>query len=273
LTQGAEFIVTFDADGQHRIDDVSKLLDALAALDADFALGSRALGQTANMPGSRRLLLWGATCLTRIATGLEVTDAHNGLRAMTRRGASHLKLRQNRMAHASEILDQIASSGLKYIEVPVNIEYSHYSLAKGQRSSDAIDILLDLCAGCSDDSPIDPDYIALWRAALRLARAQALADSRQVSRDDGHGRALSRLGAFSCHDGGGLGGRRSGCRPHHLCLGRNQPPGRSELAPQTTCATRVDHRIGTAYRNCERENEFARNAGVFSWQRAKGRIE
>jgi hypothetical protein len=78
---------------------------------------------------------------------LEVTDSHNGLRAMTRRGASHLKLRQNRMAHASEILDQIASSGLKYIEVPVNIEYSHYSLAKGQRSSDAIDILLDLCAG------------------------------------------------------------------------------------------------------------------------------
>ena len=147
LAQGAEFIVTFDADGQHRIADVSKLLDALAERQADFALGSRALGQTTNMPGSRRLLLWGATCFTRVTTGLEVTDAHNGLRAMTRRGASRLKLRQNRMAHASEILDQIASSGLKYIEVPVNIEYSNYSLAKGQRSSDAIDIMLDLCAG------------------------------------------------------------------------------------------------------------------------------
>jgi glycosyltransferase involved in cell wall biosynthesis len=147
LAQGADFIVTFDADGQHRIEDVTTLLDALAALHADFALGSRARGQTTNIPGSRRLLLWGATCFTRIATGLDVTDAHNGLRAMTRRGASRLKLRQNRMAHASEILDQIARSGLKYIEVPVNIEYSRYSLAKGQRSSDAIDILLDLCAG------------------------------------------------------------------------------------------------------------------------------
>jgi polyprenyl-phospho-N-acetylgalactosaminyl synthase len=138
LAQGADFIVTFDADGQHRIADVSKLLDALAEHQADFALGSRALGQTTNMPASRRLLLWGATCFTRITIGMEVTDAHNGLRAMTRRGARCLKLRQNRMAHASEILDQIASSGLKYIEVPVNIEYSHYSLAKGQRSSDAI---------------------------------------------------------------------------------------------------------------------------------------
>jgi hypothetical protein len=139
--------VTFDADGQHRIADVPKLLDALAVHQADFALGSRALGQTINMPISRRLLLWGATFFTRVTTGLEVTDAHNGLRAMTRRGALRLKLRQNRMAHASEILDQIASSGLKYVEVPVNIKYSKYSLAKGQRSSDAIDILLDLCAG------------------------------------------------------------------------------------------------------------------------------
>jgi glycosyltransferase involved in cell wall biosynthesis len=146
LAHGAEFIVTFDADGQHRIEDVLRLLDALKAHQADFALGSRA-GQTMHMPNSRRLLLWGATRFTRITTGLDVTDAHNGLRAMTRRGASRVRLRQNRMAHASEILYQIASSGLKYIEVPVNVQYSSYSLAKGQRSIDAIDILLDLCAG------------------------------------------------------------------------------------------------------------------------------
>jgi hypothetical protein len=98
------------------------------------------------MPKSRRLRLWAATCFTRLTTGLHVTDAHNGLRAMTRRGARRVKLRQNRMAHASEILDQIASSGLKCVEVPVCIEYSGYTMAKGQRSSDAVDILFDLCA-------------------------------------------------------------------------------------------------------------------------------
>jgi glycosyltransferase involved in cell wall biosynthesis len=147
LLQGADFIATFDADGQHRVEDLAKLLDALALYRADFALGSRTLGQATNMPRSRRFLLWAATWFTRLTTGLKVTDAHNGLRAMTRRGASHLKLRQNRMAHASEILDQIARSGLKYVEVPVSIDYSPYSIGKGQRSSDAIGILLDLWAG------------------------------------------------------------------------------------------------------------------------------
>ena len=147
LSQGADFIVTFDADGQHRVEDVAKLLNALALHRADFALGSRTLGQATNMPKSRRFLLWAATWFTRLTTGLKVTDAHNGLRAMTRRGASCLKLRQNRMAHASEMLDQIARSKLKYVEVPVSIDYSPYSIGKGQRSTDAIDILLDLWAG------------------------------------------------------------------------------------------------------------------------------
>jgi hypothetical protein len=54
------------------------------------------------------------TLFTRLTTGLQVSDIHNGLRAMTRRGAAALELRQNRMAHASECLSQIGSSGLRY---------------------------------------------------------------------------------------------------------------------------------------------------------------
>jgi len=77
---------------------------------------------------------------------LNLSDAHNGLRAMTRRGAQAIRLRQNRMAHASEILDQIAQSGLPYVEVPVTIEYTAYSTAKGQKSADALVILFDLFA-------------------------------------------------------------------------------------------------------------------------------
>ena len=65
---------------------------------------------------------------------------------MTARGARALALRQDRMAHASEILDQIAASGLAYVEVPVTIEYSDYSLAKGQQLGDAFAILVDLFA-------------------------------------------------------------------------------------------------------------------------------
>jgi polyprenyl-phospho-N-acetylgalactosaminyl synthase len=146
LLRGASHLVTFDADGQHRAEDAAALLAALAAHDADYALGSRFRGAAVDLPPLRRLLLHAATSFTRFATGLNVTDAHNGLRAMTRRGAEHIRLRQNRMAHASEILHQIAASRLAYVEVPVTIQYSPYSLAKGQRASEFVVILLDLFA-------------------------------------------------------------------------------------------------------------------------------
>ena len=146
LLRSAEVIVTFDADGQHRVGDIGKLVEALQKHRADFALGSRFLGAAVNIPPLRRMLLRAATLFTRVTTGLRLTDAHNGLRAMTRRGAQRIRLRQNRMAHASEILGQIAASRLKFVEVPVTTEYSGYSLAKGQRSGDLIIILLDLFA-------------------------------------------------------------------------------------------------------------------------------
>ena len=146
LELGAQIVVTFDADGQHRVDDIAALSDALVTHKADFALGSRVLGQAIDAPPSRRLLLKLATWFTRLNTGMHVTDTHNGLRAMTRRGALAIRLRQNRMAHASELLQQIADSGLKYVEVPVTIQYSEYSLAKGQSFGDALSILVDLIA-------------------------------------------------------------------------------------------------------------------------------
>src|SRR4051794_34339640 len=103
LRQGADVIVTFDADGQHRSADIASLVGALDEHGANFALGSRFLGRAVSLPAARRLLLKAATLFTRLTTGLTRTDTHNGLRAMTRRGANAIRLRQNRMAHASEI--------------------------------------------------------------------------------------------------------------------------------------------------------------------------
>src|SRR5712692_4055480 len=137
LLEGADVVVTFDGDGQHRAAEIAGLIEALEREGADYVLGSRFLGASPNQPLSRRLMLKAATAFTRITTGL---------RAMTRRGASRIRLRQNRMAHASEILHQIADSGLKYVEAPVTIEYSAYSLSKGQKLGDSLMILTDLFA-------------------------------------------------------------------------------------------------------------------------------
>ena len=144
LQNGACCVVTFDADGQHRASDIPRLINALADHNASYALGSRFMGTAYGIPLARRLLLYVAVWFTRAVTGLELTDTHNGLRAMTREGARHLALRQNRMAHASELLEQVAASGLPYIEVPVTIDYTRYSLAKGQRFADSLTILFDL---------------------------------------------------------------------------------------------------------------------------------
>jgi glycosyltransferase involved in cell wall biosynthesis len=144
LARGADVIVTFDADGQHRALEIARLVEALVHERADFALGNRFIGETTNLPALRRLVLRAAVVFTRLTCGIRVTDTHNGFRAMTRRGAQAIQLRQNRMAHASEILQQIAGSGLRYVEVPVTIDYTAYSLEKGQRIGDAMNILFDL---------------------------------------------------------------------------------------------------------------------------------
>ena len=144
LQNGASAIVTFDADGQHRPEDVGVLLRRREETGADVVLGSRFLGSTVNMPTSRRWLLRAATLYTRFTTGLELTDAHNGLRLLTARAAGQLRIRQNRMAHASELLDWLASSGLKVVEAPVNIVYTDYTLAKGQNAFSSLNILWDL---------------------------------------------------------------------------------------------------------------------------------
>lgn len=140
----AEQIVTFDADGQHLPGDIDVMLRTARDQRADVVLGSRFLGQASNIPLSRRLLLRLATAYTRFTTGLALTDAHNGLRLFSRQAAEQMHLRQNRMAHASEMLGRLGSSGLRIVEAPVNIIYTDYSLAKGQGFLSSFDILWDL---------------------------------------------------------------------------------------------------------------------------------
>jgi glycosyltransferase involved in cell wall biosynthesis len=146
LRREAEFIVTFDADGQHLVSDIPALLSALIDSGADIACGSRFLGRAENLSKVRRAILKLATLFTFITTGMRMTDAHNGLRAMTRSCAMRIRIRQNRMAHASEIIAEIARHRLIFVEVPVTIRYSAYSLQKGQKLSNSINIILDLIA-------------------------------------------------------------------------------------------------------------------------------
>ncbi|HUP45465.1 MAG TPA: glycosyltransferase family 2 protein [Thermoanaerobaculia bacterium] len=141
--RGADIVVTFDADGQHRVEDIPRLIEALERHGSDVAIGSRFLGLESNMPAPRRLLLRTAARLMRVTSGVALTDAHNGLRAMRRGAAERIHLTIDGMAHASELVDQIDRLRLTVTEVPVVIHYSDYSLQKGQSGLAAFRIAFD----------------------------------------------------------------------------------------------------------------------------------
>jgi glycosyltransferase involved in cell wall biosynthesis len=140
LACGADVIVTFDADGQHEERDIAALVRPILAGECDVTLGSRFLGRAHGIPATRKLLLKAGVLFTRIFSRVRVSDSHNGLRAFSARAAGALHITLDRMAHASEILDQISRQGWSYQEVPVNVYYSQHSLAKGQSSWNALKI-------------------------------------------------------------------------------------------------------------------------------------
>ncbi|MEO0897556.1 MAG: glycosyltransferase family 2 protein [Bacteroidota bacterium] len=143
---GAEMVVHFDADGQHRVEDIDRLLAQLQLGKGDVILGSRFLTKEdkREVPFQRRMLLQMARILQFLLTGLWLSDAHNGLRALNRKALCAIKLEQSGRAHATEILQQIKEKELSYAEVPVHITYSHYSTSKGTSIWDAFQVLEDL---------------------------------------------------------------------------------------------------------------------------------
>lgn len=144
--QGADIVVHFDADGQHNPADIDRFIETLRTQKLDVVLGSRFLRREDLMaiPRLRRLLLRVARVINGLLTGLWLSDAHNGFRVMNRRALNAIQLKENRMAHASEILMQIRRLGLKYVEMPTHIIYTDYSQVKGQRWQGAVDILIDV---------------------------------------------------------------------------------------------------------------------------------
>ena len=141
---GAEYIVTFDADGQHRIVDAVAMLGVARDKDVAIVFGSRFLDDRTKPGVLKRVVLKTAVWVTNMTTGLTLTDAHNGLRVMRRDAASGVHLTQDRMAHATEIVLQLGRTGLPWIEYPVEVLYTDYSKAKGQCLLNSVNILVDL---------------------------------------------------------------------------------------------------------------------------------
>jgi len=133
LKHRAEFIVHFDSDGQHRVEDLEAMLSPVIRGEVDVTLGSRFLRKT-RIPLSRRILLKGSVIVQWLFYGVRLSDAHNGFRVFNRSAAQRVRIDSDRMEHASEIVEKIVKKRIKYKEVPVTIRYTGYSMRKGEGS-------------------------------------------------------------------------------------------------------------------------------------------
>lgn len=138
------YVVTFDADGQHRVADAAAMVERIRRGEADVVLGSRFLDSRTRLGPVKKFVLRTAALQSRWSTGMPLTDAHNGLRAFGRKVAAGIHLTQNRMAHASELIHILSSMQPRWTEHPVEIVYTEYSKSKGQSLLNSVNILADL---------------------------------------------------------------------------------------------------------------------------------
>jgi hypothetical protein len=122
------------------------LVEPLASGVCEITIGSRFLqpGDRKQVPLKKRILLRGGIFISWLFTGIWLTDTHNGFRALSRNAAQQMKLTENGFAHATEVLDFIRVSHLRYKEVPTTITYTGYSQEKGQSIFNSINIVIDL---------------------------------------------------------------------------------------------------------------------------------
>jgi glycosyltransferase involved in cell wall biosynthesis len=145
LQQGADFLVTFDADGQHEVKDILKMLVQLREEQVDFVFGSRFLaGSKTNVDGKRKVLLQISRLTNFFISGILLSDANNGIRVFTSAAAKKIRLKENRRTHSADLIYQVAKNKIKYAECPVCIHYSEYSKMKGIQNKEGFSIFLNM---------------------------------------------------------------------------------------------------------------------------------
>ena len=132
----ADALVTFDADGQHRIEDIDKILVPIKNNKADIVIGSRFLNDEQKISKYRKIGIKTITELTNITSGTKITDSQSGFRGYNRKTLENIKLTESGMGISTEILIKAKKSNFKIIEVPIIVSYegetsTHNSIIHG----------------------------------------------------------------------------------------------------------------------------------------------
>jgi polyprenyl-phospho-N-acetylgalactosaminyl synthase len=140
---GAQVFATFDADGQHRVEDVVTMIDRLGRGDVDIVIGTRFGAGVTRPPLLKRVVLQTAVRLSPRGRTLGLTDSNNGLRVFNKTVADGLDITMNGMSHATEFIMLIAENHWRVAEQPVEVLYTEYSQSKGQPLLNGVNIIVD----------------------------------------------------------------------------------------------------------------------------------
>lgn len=141
LLTGIRTVVHFDADGQFDADDISHSLSIFKEGGYDAVLGSRFMDRRSSVPFSKKIIIFPiARFINFLLTGVWLTDAHNGFRILSSSALKKIRIRQDGMAHNTEIVRLLKKNNLKFCECPVKVTYDEY----GQNLFGGIKILSDI---------------------------------------------------------------------------------------------------------------------------------
>ncbi|EKE18626.1 MAG: hypothetical protein ACD_9C00280G0002 [uncultured bacterium] len=124
----ADIVITIDGDGQHNPKDIEKMLNLINE-GYDVALGTR-LKNPKGMPAYKILANHVANFCTWAIYGLWVTDSQSGFRAYSKKAIELIDTKTDRYEYDSEIIREIHRNRLKFIETPIEVRYTEYSMSK-----------------------------------------------------------------------------------------------------------------------------------------------
>ena len=141
---GAKAVITFDADGQHLVDDAVAMAKEIMICDEGIIFGTRFPKHSKNIPKVKRIVLKLIAKITDLVTGVTLSDAHNGLKAYKVSTIKELELQFSSYSYESELITQVAKKKIDYKEMSTDIKYTSYSIKKGQKLLNGLLIIEDL---------------------------------------------------------------------------------------------------------------------------------
>ena len=119
----SDILVTFDADGQHRIEDINKVIQPIKDEEADIVIGSRFLNNNNDVPGYRKIGIKLITQVTNASIKKHFTDSQSGFRAYKKQVLDNIVLTEQGMGLSTEILIKATEKKFRITEIPIKILY------------------------------------------------------------------------------------------------------------------------------------------------------